>query len=231
MIFLNFSAPHWRLLAFSAISDTLTDTTENVQPCVLHTHTSPASIQLLKNLLLPTILQKNKDLEQHSRPNAHLGSEVVSLITIYPEDLAWLRFPSFFASMCDFIYNSLARHLANEELKEKEEKKRKGDDILAEDVRVLKRHCMDGSNHVERVVGESILIEFPTVKSNPVPGETKRIYNLNIEKLSACFRKELMLTCSQWSAAAANMWNCQILNDKLGSEGKYATWLESISTL
>jgi hypothetical protein len=53
------------------------------------------------------------------------------------------------------------RHLADEKLKEKEDKKRKDDDILAEDARVSKRHCMDGSNHVERVVGEPIPIEFP----------------------------------------------------------------------
>jgi len=46
-------------------------------------------------------------------------------------------------------------------LKEKEEKKRKHADILAEDVRLSKRHCMDGSNHVERVVGEPIPTEFP----------------------------------------------------------------------
>ena len=102
---------------------------------------------------------------------------------------------------------------------------------------------MDGSNHIERVVGEPIPIEFPqslydteicvavplpffltrnlrslideastlpTVKSNPAPGETKGTYILNIEKLSARFGKELTLTCSQWSEAAANMWSFQI---------------------
>jgi len=45
------------------------------------------------------------------------------LITIDPKDLAQLRVLSFFASVCDYIYNSLARYLTNNELKEKEEKK------------------------------------------------------------------------------------------------------------
>jgi len=53
------------------------------------------------------------------------------------------------------------RHLADEELKEKEDKKWKDDDTLVEDIRISKRHCMDGSNHVKRVVGEPIPIEFP----------------------------------------------------------------------
>jgi hypothetical protein len=143
-------------------------------------------------------------------------------------------------------------------LKDKEDKKRKDDDILAEDARVSKRRCMDGSNHVERVVGEPIPIEFPqslydteicvavplpffltrnlqslveastlpTIKSNPAPGETKGTYILNLEKLSVRFGKELTLTCSQWSEAAANMWSFQISRDKLGSEGEHATWFE-----
>ena len=255
------------------MTDTLTETTDNVQPRVPRTHTSPAIIQLLKNLSLPNILQRNKKIEAENDarsaktlnnaldPTAHPqpGSEVASLITIDPEDLARLRVPSFFASVRDFIYNSLARHLADEELKEKEDKKRKDDDILAEDARVSKRRCMDGSNHVERVVGEPIPIEFPqslydteicvavplpffltrnlrslvdeastlpTVKSNPAPGETKGTYILNIEKLSLHFGKELTLTCSQWSEAAANLWSFQISRDKLGSEGEHATWFE-----
>ena len=122
------------------MTDTLTETTDNVQPRVPRTHTSPAIIQLLKNLSLPNILQRNKKIEAENDarsaktlnnaldPTAHSqpGSEVASLITIDPEDLARLRVPSFFASVRDFIYNSLARHLANEELKEKEDKKKEG---------------------------------------------------------------------------------------------------------
>jgi hypothetical protein len=129
---------------------------------------------LLKNLSLPNILQKNKGIEAKNDarsaktlnnaldPVAHPQprSDVASLITIDPEDLARLRVPSFFASVRDFIYNSLACHLADAELREKEEKKRKDDVTLPEDAWVSKRH-MDGSNHVERVVGEPIPIEFP----------------------------------------------------------------------
>ena len=84
------------------MTDTLTDTTENVQPRVSCTHTSPAIIQLLKNLLLPNVLQKNKKIEAENNarsaktlnnaldPVAHPepGSEVASLITIDPKDLA-----------------------------------------------------------------------------------------------------------------------------------------------
>jgi len=184
---------------------------------------------------------------------------VASLITIDPEDLARLRVPSFFASVRDHIYNSLARYLADNKLKEKDVKKWKDDDIPPEDLRLSKRHCMDGANHVERVVGEPIPIEFsqslydteicvavllpffltqnlqtlideastlPTVKSNPAPGETKGTYILNIDKLSGCFGKELSLTCSQWSDAAANMWSFQISRDKSRADGEHAAWFE-----
>jgi len=272
----NFWMFFWSSLqnfASSAMTNTMTDITNTPQPCVPCTHTSPAIIQLLKSLLLPNILQKNKkieaendarsaktlnnalDLAGHPQP----GSEVALLITIDPEDLAWLRVPSFFASVHDHIYNSLARCLADDELKEKEEKKWKDDNIPAEDLRLSKRCCMDGTNHVERVVGEPIPIEFsqslyctkiciavplpffltwnlwtlvdeastlPTVKSNPAPGETKGAYILNIDKLSTHFGKELSLTCSQWSEAAANMWSFQISRDKSGADGKHTDWFE-----
>lgn len=48
---------------------------------------------------------------------------------------------------------------------------------------------------------------LPTVKSNPLPGDTKGICILDIEKLSTRFGKELSLSCSQWSEAAENMWD------------------------
>jgi len=67
---------------------------------------------------------------------------------------------------------------------------------------------------------------LPTVKSNPVPGETKGIYILNIDKLSTRFGKELSLTCSQWSEAAANLWSFQISRDKSGANGEHASWFE-----
>ena len=154
--------------------NTMTDITDTPQPRVPCTHTSPAIIQLLKNLSLPNILQKNKKIEADNNakstktlnhtldPALHPqpGSEVALLITINPKDLTWLRVPSFFASVCDHIYNSLARRLTDDELKEKEERKQKDDDTPADDLRLFKRRCMDGTNHVERVVGEPIPIEF-----------------------------------------------------------------------
>ena len=255
------------------MTNTMTDIPDTPQPQAPCTHTSPAIIQLLKRLSLPNILQKNKKIEAENDarsaktlnnapdPAGHPqpGSEVTSLITINPKDLTRLRISSFFASVHDHIYNSLARCLADDELKEREEKKQKDDNISADDVRLSKRCCMDGTNHVERVVGEPIPIEFcqslydteicvavplpffltrnlrtlideastlPTVKSNPVPGETKGIYILNIDKLSTRFGKELSLTCSQWSEAAANLWSFQISRDKSRADGKHASWFE-----
>ncbi|KIK01748.1 hypothetical protein K443DRAFT_660384, partial [Laccaria amethystina LaAM-08-1] len=40
-----------------------TNTTDNAQLRIPRTHTSPAIIQLLKNLSLPNILQRNKKIE------------------------------------------------------------------------------------------------------------------------------------------------------------------------
>ena len=186
------------------------------------------------------------------------GSPTASLITIEPEDLAQLQIPSFFMSVHDYIYSSLAKKLMDEELREKEEKKWKTDDpanVSPEQLRVSKRHCMGGTNQVEQVVREPVPIKFsqtlydtelcaavplpfflsknlctfidesatfPTVKSNPLPGETKGIYILDVEKLSARFGKELLLSCSQWSEAAGNMWNFQASRDKNGTEGDHA---------
>ncbi|KAF8960692.1 hypothetical protein BDZ97DRAFT_1631438, partial [Flammula alnicola] len=67
---------------------------------------------------------------------------------------------------------------------------------------------------------------LPTIKSNPLPGETKGIYVLDVDKLSARFGQELTLTCSQWSEAAINMWNFQIARDSTGSDGEHALWFE-----
>jgi hypothetical protein len=68
---------------------------------------------------------------------------------------------------------------------------------------------------------------LPTIKSNPLPGETKGIYILDIEKLSARFGKELSLTCSQWSEAALNMFKFQQARDKLGDMGEHAAWFDN----
>ena len=87
---------------FPAMTDTLTDTSASVQPHVPRTHTSPAIIQLLKNLSLPNILQKNKKIEADNDARSTMTlnhaldpathpqprSEVASLITIDLKDLA-----------------------------------------------------------------------------------------------------------------------------------------------
>ena len=89
------------VLLHLAMTDTMINSTDNAQPCVPRTHTSPAIIQLLKNLLLPNILQRNKKIEAENDarsantlnhaldPVGHPqpGSEVASLITIDAEDL------------------------------------------------------------------------------------------------------------------------------------------------
>ena len=238
------------------------------------THTSPTVIQLLKLLSLPTILQRNKQIETANEARSiktlnhasdpvtypEAGSPTASLITIEPEDFSRLRIPSFLMSVRDHIYSSLAKKLTDEELREREEGKRKTDPgVSADQLRVSKRRCMDGANQIERVVGEPVPIEFaqtlydtelcaaiplpfflsknlrtlidesatlPTVKSNPLPGETKGIYILDVEKLSTRFGKELSLTCSQWSEAAGNMWDFQASRDKCGTDGDRAIWFE-----
>jgi len=242
-----------------------------VPPRQPRTHTTPAIIKMLKTMSLASILQKNKKIEAENDARVlkslehlhdpvahpHPGSETASLITIDAENLNRLKVPSFFSSFRDWIYPSLANLLADEELKEREEKlKRK---TLADDKqtpgesRVTKRRCMDGSLLVERVIGAFMPLEFanslfetelhvavplpfflnknlrilideastlPTIKSNPLPGESKGIYILDIDKLSVRFGKELSLTCSQWSEAAVNMFRFQQARDKVGDEGE-----------
>jgi len=119
---------------------------------------------------------------------------------------------------------------------------------------------MDGSLHVERIIGAFMPIDFanslfdtelhvavplpfflnknlrilideastlPTIKSNPLPGESKGIHILDIEKLSARFGKELSLTSSQWSEAALNMFKFQQARDKVGDMGEHAAWFDN----
>ena len=107
------------------------------EPPVPHQpHTSATVINLLKNMSLTAILQKNKQIEaenvtrslknlEHAHnPKAHPAprSEMASLITIEEEDLNCLKVPSFLSSFHNWIYPSLANFLAVKELKEKEEK-------------------------------------------------------------------------------------------------------------
>jgi len=84
------------------MTDTMTDSAVTPQPRAPRTHTSPGIIQLLKGLSLPNILQRNKKIEADNDarsaktlnnaldPAGHPqpGSEVASLITVDPEDLA-----------------------------------------------------------------------------------------------------------------------------------------------
>jgi hypothetical protein len=235
---------------------------------------------MLKTLPLAVILQKNKKIETENQarsyktleheqdPIAHPdpGSETASLITIPEEDLNRLKVPTFLGTLREWIYPSLSRYLADEELKDREEKvKRKtpSDDSskqTPEEARVAKRRCMDGSSQVERIIGAFMPVDFanslfdtelhvavplpfflnknlrvlideastlPTIKSNPLPGESKGIHILDIEKLSARFGKELSLTCSQWSEAALNMFKFQQARDKLGDEGEHAAWFDN----
>src|SRR6266700_1222501 len=64
-------------------------------------------------------------------------------------------------------------------------------------------------------------------RCNPLPGESKGIHILDIEKLSARFGKELSLTCSQWSEAAVNMFRFQQARDEVGDEGEHAAWFDN----
>ena len=87
---------------------------------------------------LASVLQKNKKIEakndasalrslEHGHdPDTHPdpGSDAVSLITIEAKNLNFncLKVPSFLNTFREWIYPSLANFLADEELKDKEEK-------------------------------------------------------------------------------------------------------------
>jgi len=58
---------------------------------------------------------------------------------------------------------------------------------------------------------------LPMMKTNPNPGETKGTVILDIEKLSVHFRKELSLSCSQWTEAAGDMYLFQKEHDEEGT--------------
>ena len=138
-------------------------------PCVPRTHTSPAIIQMLKNLPLISILQMNKEIEkknaERSRktfnhtcdPTVHAksGSEEASLISLNDVDLNRFRVPSFVASFPNLIYSKLAKWIANEDIKDKLKLKRKPADekLSAEDARIAKRRCMNGQKMAPWVVG------------------------------------------------------------------------------
>src|SRR6266567_8404712 len=113
-------------------------------PRAPRTHTNPTIIQLLKALPLISVLQKNKEIETQNAERAlrtlnHTsdkvkyldpGSDAASLITLDPEDHDHFKVPSFALSFCNYIYSSLAKWIADEEIKDKEDLKlkRKADD-------------------------------------------------------------------------------------------------------
>lgn len=107
-----------------------------------------------------------KSLEHEQDPVAHpeTGSKTASLITIRTENLNRLKVPSFLNSFREWVYPSLANLLADEELRDREEKsKRKAssdDKQSPEESRANKRRCMDGSSHVERIIGAFMPVDF-----------------------------------------------------------------------
>ncbi|KAF8197406.1 hypothetical protein BJ912DRAFT_875146, partial [Pholiota molesta] len=153
-------------------------------PRARRTHSTAVIINLLKSLPLISALQRNKEIEaqntarslktlnHHIDPVVHpeAGSETASLITIDPEDQARLKVPSFFNSVRDYIYPSLAKWIADEEILDREAaaaaaslKRKAGDEksLPAADAAVMKRRCMDGSRMIRYVVGVPWTPKFP----------------------------------------------------------------------
>jgi hypothetical protein len=155
-----------------------------------------------------------------------------------------LRILSYFSTLWEWIYLSLAKELVEAELNEKVKQKATSDTDTQSPKETLhtKQCCMDGSNLVEKVARVYSPLEFaqslfdtelhtsvplpfflnknlqilideastlPTLKVNPLPGESKGVYILDLEKLADCFGQELSITCSQWSEAALNMFKFQ----------------------
>ncbi|KAF8175749.1 hypothetical protein BJ912DRAFT_817234, partial [Pholiota molesta] len=103
-------------------------------PCACRTHSTAVIINLLKSLPLVSALQKNKEIEGQITArslktlNHHIdlvvhpemGSKMASLITIDSEDQARLKVLSFFNSMHDYVYPSLAKWIVDEEILDRE---------------------------------------------------------------------------------------------------------------
>ena len=129
--------------------------------------------------------------------------------------------------------------------------------VSANEARLAKRHCMDGSLQTPHVIDVPAAIIFPqilfdmencvslplpfflnkslcyiidkaatlpTIKSNPLVGETKGISIIDVKKLSATLGKEGSLTCSQWTEAAFQMYHFQQERDSEGPNGAFAMW-------
>ena len=71
---------------------------------------------------------------------------------------------------------------------------------------------------------------LPTIKSNPLPGETKGQFILNISDMTkgtkSCrsFGDELSLDFGEWSEVAQNCFRFHQMQDKDGDMGPYASW-------
>ncbi|KIK01376.1 hypothetical protein K443DRAFT_98816 [Laccaria amethystina LaAM-08-1] len=140
------------------------------------THSSPTVIEMLKKLSLASILQKNKKIETANderslKTMAHVedpaghpqpGSETASLVTIDSANMRLLRIPSYFSTLREWIYPSLAKELAEAGLGEKLGRKAAFDTDTQspEETLRMKRHCMDGSNLVEKVARVYSPLEF-----------------------------------------------------------------------
>jgi len=193
-----------------------------------------------------------EDPAGHPQPR----SEMASLVTINSANMKLLRILSYFSTLQEWIYLSLAQELVEAELKEKLKQKAASDTDTQspEETLHMKQCCMDGRNLVEKVAGVYSPLEFaqslfdtelhvlvplpfflnkilqilideastlPTLKSNPLPGESKGVYILNIEKLADRFSQELLIMCSQWSKAALNMFKFQQARDAQGDSGEH----------
>ncbi|KAF8974295.1 hypothetical protein BDZ97DRAFT_1772843 [Flammula alnicola] len=146
-------------------------------PRLPRTHTNPTIIQLLKSLPLISKLQKNKEIEDKNAERAlktlnhtqdmtafpDAGSEAASLVTLDPEDLDRFRVPSFALSFRDYIYSSLAKWIADEEIKDPKNKRKALDDpkITSDEARIAKRHCMNGRKLTPWIVGAPWHASFP----------------------------------------------------------------------
>ena len=252
-------------------------------PRVPRTHINPEVIQLLKDLPFYGKLEKNKQLEAENsaRTVAKLnhrlnqeaypddGSDLASLVTIEEGDLIQLLDDDLRAHYRPVMSIAVTKWVADTQkaIAEGEHPSLKRAfnvavaDVTkktsAEEARLAKRRCMDGSLQMPRVIGVPATIIFPqtlfdtencvsiplpfflnknlryiidkaatlpTIKSNPLAGETKGISIIDVEKLSASLGREGSLTCSQWTEAAFQMYRFQQERDSEGPNGAFARW-------
>ncbi|KAF8153132.1 hypothetical protein B0H34DRAFT_819607 [Crassisporium funariophilum] len=167
------------------------------------THTSPTIIQMLKNLSLTNILKQNKKIEAEN--------EARTLLT-FQNHVDPVTYPVAGSETASLIT------------------------IDPEDLNRLKslfdtEGCVSVplpfflNKNLRIIIDEAATL--PTMKSNPLPGETKGISILDIGKLADRFGHELSITCSQWTEAAENMYNFQKQRDKDGASGQHASWYDS----